>query len=423
MSSIDEAPGPSFSLWSEVQREQIIEQLATLLASPLFRQSRRYPAFLRYVVEETLGGAEGALKERIIGIEVFGRQPSYDTSADPTVRLTAAEVRKRLAQYYKDPIHSEELHIELHSGSYIPAFSWPVDLNEQATVACTAADASTTQPKVLEVGEPRPSPAPWERSSVYLRGGLLIAVLLLVALAVIAAHRRTVEAANAADVWTPIRSSANPVTLVLADVSKVALQPAARETGDTSVLVHIRDNRLVDFNDSVALGNLAGALGHWNLPYKISLSSETSFEELQHGPTILIGAVDNPWTMRFLEPLPYSVVRRGEGMTYAIRGNRKQADPAWLIDLTQPFAALQQDYGIVAREMDTMTGKPVLMVAGLGQNATTAGIQLLTDPVLARSITANAPKGWSGRNLEIVFRTQIIDDRFGPPVILACEYW
>jgi hypothetical protein len=34
-------------------------------------------------------------------IEVFGRSPDYDTAEDPVVRLRAADVRKRLAQYYQ----------------------------------------------------------------------------------------------------------------------------------------------------------------------------------------------------------------------------------------------------------------------------------------------------------------------------------
>jgi len=422
MPPVDEiATGLSSSRWSDGQRTQVLEQLNALLASPLFRQSRRYPAFLRYVVEETLRGAGGDLKERTIGMEVFGRQPNYDTSLDPTVRLTAAEVRKRLTQYYKHSEHTGELHIELHPGSYVPEFAWPADLSvEEAVATVTPAPASGDLP-IAE--SPLVYPAPRASSSWYLRGGLLVAALLLLALAAFVFYRRAGAMANAADVWAPIRSSANPVALVLADVSKTDLLPAARETPNTSVLVHIRDNRLVDFNDSVALGKLAGTLGSWNRPYSTLLSSETSFEDLQHGPVILIGAVDNPWTMRFLQPLPYSVARRGDSVTYAITGNRKPADPTWSVDLAQPFAALLQDYGIVVREMDTMTGKPVLIVAGLGQNGTTAGIQLLTDPTLARSITANAPKGWSGRNVEIVFRTQIINDRFGPPVIVASEYW
>ena len=85
------------------------EQLDRLVAHPLFSNSKRYPVLLAYTVEQTLKGNAVELKERSIGIEVFGRSPSYDANADPVVRITAGEVRKRLMQYYYDDSHDGEL--------------------------------------------------------------------------------------------------------------------------------------------------------------------------------------------------------------------------------------------------------------------------------------------------------------------------
>src|SRR5271170_3713538 len=98
------------------------EQLNRLLAHPLFTNSKRYPVLLAYTVEQALLGNAGELKERTIGIEAFGREPSYDVNLDPVVRTTAAEVRKRLIQYYYSPEHAGELVIELPLGSYVPSF-------------------------------------------------------------------------------------------------------------------------------------------------------------------------------------------------------------------------------------------------------------------------------------------------------------
>ena len=42
------------------------------------------------------------MKERTLGVEVFGRPPDYDTNADPVVRVTAAEIRKKIAQFYHE---------------------------------------------------------------------------------------------------------------------------------------------------------------------------------------------------------------------------------------------------------------------------------------------------------------------------------
>src|ERR1700733_4317798 len=98
------------------------EQLKRLLAHPLFTNSKRYPVLLAYTVEETLLGNAGELKERTIGVEAFGREPSYDVNLDPVVRTTAAEVRKRLIQYYYNTDHTGELVIEIPVGSYVPLF-------------------------------------------------------------------------------------------------------------------------------------------------------------------------------------------------------------------------------------------------------------------------------------------------------------
>lgn len=87
---------------------EIIEgQLERLQKSPHFSHSQRYPCFLNYVVRQTLQGHQDDLKERNIGVEAFGRAPDYDLNEDPIVRVTASEVRRRLAQYYYEPRASE----------------------------------------------------------------------------------------------------------------------------------------------------------------------------------------------------------------------------------------------------------------------------------------------------------------------------
>lgn len=78
--------------------------------------------FLRFVVEQTLARKTEALKERTLGVDVFARPSHYDTNDDPIVRVTAGEIRKRIAQYYQEPGHEEELRIYLPLRSYVPHF-------------------------------------------------------------------------------------------------------------------------------------------------------------------------------------------------------------------------------------------------------------------------------------------------------------
>jgi hypothetical protein len=97
-------------------------QVERILTSPQFRGSRRCLSLLRHIVEHTVTGETAQLKERTLGIEVFEREPDYDTSQDPVVRATAGEIRKKLAQYYQEPGHQSELRIDLLAGSYIAEF-------------------------------------------------------------------------------------------------------------------------------------------------------------------------------------------------------------------------------------------------------------------------------------------------------------
>jgi hypothetical protein len=72
--------------------------LAEILESPEFKESKRYSDLLSYLVEETLAGK--APKEITVGIQFFGKDPSFDPKEDPTVRVYLNNLRKKLEHYY-----------------------------------------------------------------------------------------------------------------------------------------------------------------------------------------------------------------------------------------------------------------------------------------------------------------------------------
>jgi hypothetical protein len=156
----------------------IREQLQRLLVHPLFANSKRYPALLAYTVEQTLLGNAVELKERSIGIEVFGRAPTYDANADPVVRITAGEVRKRLSLYYYDSSHTGELVIELPLGSYVPVFRQTEPVAAEPTVDAleTAVISTPPQANPFATAVPNtPAPAKPSRFRGLIAGALLIA--------------------------------------------------------------------------------------------------------------------------------------------------------------------------------------------------------------------------------------------------------
>jgi hypothetical protein len=107
-------------------REQVVRaELDRLLASGAFRTSKRCREFLEYIVEHTLSGPNGSLKERSIGVELFHLPQDFDTGQHTVVRVTANEVRKRLAQHYlAENASRHPVRIELTPGSYCTEFRW-----------------------------------------------------------------------------------------------------------------------------------------------------------------------------------------------------------------------------------------------------------------------------------------------------------
>src|SRR5712692_5916339 len=110
------APTPGIST------ESIRAALEKILASPGFANADRLSRFLRYTVEETLGGQTDKLKESFLGVEVFGRRPTYDPRVDAVVRTEAVKLRARLKEYYETVGREDEIVIDLRKGGYVPAF-------------------------------------------------------------------------------------------------------------------------------------------------------------------------------------------------------------------------------------------------------------------------------------------------------------
>ena len=136
----------------------VSEELERVLHSHAFAGSERSCTLLRYLVEHALNGGEHALKERIIGMEVFGRDASYDTGKDAIVRVSASSVRKRLLAHYASADAAQApgaLRIHLPPGSYTPEFHALPSRQEASALDETTGDAALTSAPAGPVGWPR----------------------------------------------------------------------------------------------------------------------------------------------------------------------------------------------------------------------------------------------------------------------------
>jgi serine/threonine-protein kinase len=97
-------------------------ELEHILSSAGFSRSDRQSQFLRFLVEKHLEGKDNELKESVIGVEVFGRDPGYDPKLDAIVRTEAVRLRARLDKYYATEGSVNSLIIALPKGGYKPAF-------------------------------------------------------------------------------------------------------------------------------------------------------------------------------------------------------------------------------------------------------------------------------------------------------------
>jgi eukaryotic-like serine/threonine-protein kinase len=127
----------SETLTSE-QVDALRSALQSVISSSAFADSEQCKDFLRLVVERALAGELESLGGERVGAEVFGRPADYETSNDAAVRVRAIEVRKRLAQYYREAKQDQPVRIELTQGSDIPEFQWSSETRSEDPHAIAA---------------------------------------------------------------------------------------------------------------------------------------------------------------------------------------------------------------------------------------------------------------------------------------------
>ena len=100
----------------------IRDHLARILGSATFQPVDRLKRFLAFIAHEALAGRSDQLKEYVIGVQVFGKEASFDPRTDPIVRVQARRLRARLMRYYREQGQHDEVAIELPKGGYAPLF-------------------------------------------------------------------------------------------------------------------------------------------------------------------------------------------------------------------------------------------------------------------------------------------------------------
>jgi hypothetical protein len=457
---LDSVKNESVTL-SEPEKDAILEQLGRLLASPFFRHSKRLPMLLRFVIEHTLAGDVDCIKERTLGVEIFRRDADYETATDPIVRVTAAEIRKRVAQYYQEPGHLDELRISLPSGSYVPQFHWPEGANDvdphsgadrsdtqnKKWLACTAEETGDlpaagggepgfeTAELALSSDEPCPQPKANHETRVghTHRHFALITVIIFVTAGLLAVGvpfiSRAIHHSSVDFFWRPLLSAREPVLICVSD----QLQDtgvALRDTTDPARMRWFSDPLKENAFPTVAIDNvnvivkLTAILQSNGRQYAVKGERATNLADLRSGPAIFVGGFDNAWTLRLTNSLRFRFAN-DPGMVYPrIVDSTAPTKLAWTSDQSQMRSlGHYSDYAIVARFTDRNTGKLAVIVAGIGRCGSLAAGQFLSDTSDLADLERAAWAAGNKKNMEVVLSTQVIDGQPGSPQIEATYFW
>ena len=227
--------------------------------------------------------------------------------------------------------------------------------------------------------------------------------------------------------WEPITSSSNPTTYCLGEPDYRGPQPnssaaaTATTPAEEQIQTRLRLSGRLNMSDVVTLTHTIAPLASRHGAYRVLPASETSFAQLREGPIVLIGALDNPWTLRITQGLRYGF--EGKDGWWGIVDHRNKQQSPWKIQMSLPIQNLATDYAIVARIHDDTTGQPVIIVAGISDQGTEAASEVVYNPVYLNSLLEKAPRDWSRRNMEAVIETHVIEDTPALPDILAVDTW
>lgn len=412
---------------------EVHEALQQILASESFRSSQRGREFLNFVVQYQLENHPEPLKERTIGVALFHRSVDYATGDDSVVRAQAREVRRRLERYYSANADSSKIRIDLPLGSYAPVFR---KIAEPGTlIVARPADLPSPSQAALPPVKPRLS-----RRRLWWGGAAVIAVLIVV-VSWVRFKSPSAQETTLTQFWAPALASSRPLLICLpkpilyrpsAELYKRSAQSPGefdREIDRMTKAPHLSPDEMIRWGDmwryydyGVGEGDvqasfrLSKLLNHLGKDSEVRIGSGFSSADLRNSPAVLIGAFSNPRSMQMIANLPLAFIDDNQGLRIQERG---PSGRSWF----PKHGVIGEDYGLVTRLTDSITGQFVVIVAGIEGSGSDAAADLIVRPDGLNAALEKAQPDWQRKNVQILVSTTVQDSVASSPKVVAVKVW
>jgi hypothetical protein len=444
----------------EPEKAQIEKALEDVLAGSVFRSSRQCQALLRYIVEHSKAHREEMLRERVIGANVFGRAPDYDTGNDPVVRSRAAELRKRLAQHYmRAGASNEAIRIEIPIGSYRAVFEmaeasdYGAALHERPSESDQSMNIVDGKSSGISNDHEYETPLLHENSAAHpvingqealhqklpYKWTRTIAAIAVVAVLVVGAGLLAVRQMRVAhqrpsdSFWAPVMETQHPILIIMGAnrvyrinndfMDRYRAEHHIENTNEESFIdlkkgdmideSELRKTELIGFGDVAAAAQIASMLTRFNKRYDLRYGGDIAVTDFRSSPAFLVGGFSNIWTREVMRDLRFQL----EGYDHIV--DRENPTRYWRRK-SEPGTFAGDDYVVISRLIRPETGNFILAIGGIDTYSNQAAADFLNDPDRLDALLKILPNGWEQKNMQIVLHTDVVKD---VPTAVNVEAW
>jgi hypothetical protein len=450
---------------SEEGRASLRKHLSEIIQGKAFRGSHRSIKFLEYILDRAISGEFEALKERVIGVALFGRDPSYETGEDSIVRVAAGDVRKRLIQHYSLYGITSGFHVSLPSGSYLleikrcsPGEQLALDApngHNQLPVSphdLAAMHQDADAPTQDQVAAPARVhlPQPVQPSGKNLRSGLYFLILLIAAGAAQWAITRSHSSHQGAQKisilpWSAFFNSPHATTLVTSDPNIAEIQVLTGRTISVSEYANHQyipePNALtpeeVQFCKRFLIGDKSASVDT-PIVAAVAQLAQAASRKIQVAPAreielsrlhtddnfIFLGSPgSDPWVELFNSQLDFRFLSPAAPGHDSIVDVHPRGNELPVYVPTAPGYQTGQSFAIVAFVLNPDQYGQVLILAGVSREGTEAAGKFVVD--LPRLTTAlencGIPPSGPLRHFEMLLRVNIMAGVPNNSDVLACH--